>query len=262
MNVAMYEYIHCFSYFCMLNANLIDIKTRMEITMYDNLLLLPLFQGLSKNDMTTIIEKVKLHFHTFQEGEMFIQQGAPCNQLCFLLSGEMKVQTKVQRHAYSLSEVVKEPSIIEPHSVFGMQTNYTASYLAHTPVSVLTIDKSFIFRELCNYEIFQINYLNILSNRNQLAYQKLWNAHIGTLSEKFVNFIALRSQVPEGEKTLQITMEDLANLINETRINLSRLLNDLQNKGLVQLKRKEIFIPRFEKLVAHLNESTPNDIEP
>ena len=31
-------------------------------------------------------------------------------------------------------------------------------------------------------------------------------------------------------------------LINETRINVSKLLNDLQNKGLLQLKRKEIFI--------------------
>ena len=34
----------------------------MEITMYDTLLQLPLFQGLCKNDFTNIIGKVKLHF--------------------------------------------------------------------------------------------------------------------------------------------------------------------------------------------------------
>ena len=223
--------------------------------MYDNLLLLPLFQGLSKNDLTTIIEKVKLHFHTFHEGEVFLQQGATCHQLCFLLNGEIKVQTKDATHGFSLSEVLKEPCIIEPHSVFGMQTRYTATYTAHSTISVLTIDKSFIFSELNKHEIFRLNFLNILSNRNQVAYQKLWNTHIGSISEKFMNFIALRSQIQEGEKTLQITMEDLANLIGETRINLSRLLNDLQEMGLVQLKRKAIFIPRFEQLVAHLNES-------
>lgn len=251
----MYDYIHCFIYLCMLNANLTNIKTAMEITMYDNLLLLPLFQGLSKNDLTTIIEKVKLHFHTFREGDVILKQGEPCQQLCFLLNGEMTVQTKDPNHGFSLSEVLKDPSIIEPQSVFGMQNRYTATYMAHTAVSILTIDKSFIFSELNKHEIFRLNYLNILSNRSQVAYQKLWNTHIGTLSEKFVNFFALRCQVQEGEKVLQITMEDLANLINETRINLSRLLNDLQEKGLVQLKRKEIMIPRFEQLVAHLNES-------
>jgi CRP-like cAMP-binding protein len=49
-------------------------------------------------------------------------------------------------------------------------------------------------------------------------------------------------------------MEDWANLIDETRINLSRLLNELQSKGLVQLKRKEFFIPDFEKLTNYLIE--------
>lgn len=223
--------------------------------MYDNLLLLPLFQGLSKNDLTTIIEKVKLHFLTFQEGEVIIQQGTPCHQLCFLLSGEVTAQTKDEAHAFSLSEMLKEPYIIEPQSLFGMHPCYTATYLANTQVHVLTIDKSFIFSELNNHEIFRLNYLNILSNRNQIAYQKLWNTHIGTIREKFVNFIALRCQFQDGEKVLYTTMDDLSKLINETRINLSRLLNDLQDKELVQLKRKAIFIPRFEKLIEHLNES-------
>ena len=233
----------------------------METTMYDNLLLLPLFQGLSKNDMTTIIEKVKLDFQTYPKGETIIRQGNPCEKLCFLLNGELRVQTKDAKHAYALTEIIKEPMVIEPQSLFGMQTHYTASYQAHTQVSVLMIDKAFIFSELNNYEIFRINYLNILSNRSQVAYQKLWNTHIGTINEKFVNFIALRCQIQGGEKILQTTMEDLAFLINETRINLSRLLNDLQDKGLVQLKRKEILIPRFEKLVAHLDESNLNDME-
>ena len=34
-------------------------------------------------------------------------------------------------------------------------------------------------------------------------------------------------------------MEDLASLIDETRINVSKVLNDLQEQGLVQLSRKE-----------------------
>ena len=129
-----------------------------------------------------------------------------------------------------------------------MNTCYTASYRAQTAVHVLTIDKSYLFTELNKYEIFWLNLLNILSNRCQRTYEKIWNNHIGDLNEKFVNFIALRSQTQRGEKTLQVTMEDLAGLINETRINLSRLLNELQDKNLVQLKRKEIHIPSFEEL--------------
>ena len=221
--------------------------------MYDNLLLLPLFQGLSKNDFTTILEKVRFHFLTYQEGETFIRQGETCQQLCFLLNGKAVARTTVEEPTYTLSETIDAPTIIEPQSLFGMQPKYTATYQAQTQVKVLTIDKSYIFSELNKHEIFQLNFLNILSNRAQTANQKLWNAYVGSLNEKVIQFIALRSQNPiGGEKMLKITMEDWANLIDETRINLSRLLNELQDKGLIQLKRREFFIPDFEKLTNYL----------
>lgn len=224
----------------------------MEITMYDNLLLLPLFQGLSKNEFTSILEKVRFHFLTYEKGEIFIRQGEDCHQLCFLLNGTAVVRNMDKEHAYTLSETIDTPTLIEPQSLFGMQTKYTATYQAQTQVKVLIIEKKYILSELNKYEIFQLNFLNLLSNRVQIAQQKIWNTHVGTLNEKVVNFIAIRSQIPGGEKTLQITMEDWARLIDETRINLSRLLNELQGKGLVQLKRKEFIIPDFEKLSNYL----------
>lgn len=66
-----------------------------------------------------------------------------------------------------------------------MQTNYTATYKARTDINIVTIDKLFVLNELNNYEIFRLNYLNILSNRAQVAYEKLWNSHIGNTEEKY-----------------------------------------------------------------------------
>jgi len=220
--------------------------------MYDNLLQLPLFQGLSKDDFTTIIEKVKFHFMSFKKGETIIRQGDACKQIVFLLNGEIVAQTMNEKHNYLLSEKLDCPHIIEPYSLFGMQTRYTATYQANAPVQILAIDKAYIFSELNNHEIFRINYLNLLSNRCQCLQQKLWENHIGTLKEKFICFLHNRCQRADGEKTLLITMEDLANIIDETRINVSRMLNEFQEKELIQLKRKEILIPDLKKLGAHV----------
>lgn len=220
----------------------------MEFTMYDTLLQLPLFQGLCKSDFTTIIERVKFHFCAFPAGETIFKQGENCRQLSFLLNGEMLAQTTDDQNVYQLSEVFSAPYIIEPYSVFGMDTRYTATYKAHTDVKILTIDKSYILTELIHYEIFRINYLNILSNRCQNGRQKLWNTPIASLEEKMIHFVLARCQRPEGEKILQIKMEDWSNLINETRINVSKMLNEWQSQGLLKLKRREIFIPAMEKL--------------
>lgn len=224
----------------------------METTMYDTLLQLPLFQGLCKDDFTTIIEKVKFHFQHYKKNETIIKQGEACNHLTFLLNGEVASITTDSLQGYTLTETLQGPYIIEPFSLFGMNTNYVATYQSHTDVQILTIEKSFVYAELNNYEIFRLNYLNILSSRIQSAHQKSWNYYIGTLAENFVRFLQTRCHNPEGRKTLYITMEDLARLIHEPRINVSKMLNELHKQELIQLKRKEIVIPAFEKLTESL----------
>lgn len=241
-----------FFYLCMLNHNLTNFKIEMETTMYDNLLQLPLFQGLCKDDFTIILERVKFHFQSFQEGQHIAHQGKACKQLLFLLNGEVTIKTKDEEYGYTLVESLKSPLIIEPDSLFGMSPYYKSNYQAKTNVKTLSINKAYIYSELNNYEIFRINYLNLLSNQCQSAHKKLWNTHVRSLEEKFVNFLMKRCQKPSGEKKLHITMEDLGKLIDETRINVSRLLNEMQEKGLVQLKRKEIYIPELEKLSQEL----------
>lgn len=221
----------------------------MEFTMYDTLLQLPLFQGLCKNDFTNILGKVKLHFRKYETEEIIVEQGEPCTQLIFLLNGEIISQSTDEKRSYSLQEIFNSPFVIEPYSLFGMNTTYTATYKARTNAHLVSIDKSFVLSELNNYEIFRLNYLNMLSNRAQVAYDKLWNSHIGGTKEKIINFLLLRSMKPEGEKLLKIKMEVLANLIDETRINVSKELNEMQEKGLMQLSRKEIFIPALEKII-------------
>lgn len=232
----------------------------MEFTMYDNLLQLPFFQGLCKDDITHIIERVKLNFLAYGDGEIFARQGEPCHQLAFLLKGEIIAETNDEEQRYTLTETFGQPYTIEPYSLFGMQTCYTATYRAKQEAKLVCIDKKFILSQLANYEIFRINYFNILSNRCQQQHRKLWNTHVRSLEEKLANFLTKRCLKPDGEKTLRITMEDLSKLIDETRINVSRILNDMQKKELLQLRRSEIYIPALEKLTAELLQ--PNKEQP
>ena len=220
--------------------------------MYDNLLQLPLFQGLCKDDFTTHIEKVKLHFITCKEGETIAAQDEICNRLLCILDGEVTVKRTDKEHHYSLTEQLDAPHIIELYSMFGMYPTFKATYKAKTEVKLLSINKPYIYNELHKYEIVRINYLNLLSNTCQSAHRKLWNSHHGTMEAKIAHFLTNRCLKPQGEKVLHITMEDLGNLIDETRMNVSRLLNELQQNELLQLRRKEIYIPSLEKLTAHL----------
>ena len=197
--------------------------------------------------------KVKIHFNKYEPGSCLVRQDTPCNQLIFVLDGEVQIESNDKTHKYTLWENFKSPNVIEPYSLFGMRPYFTASYTAVTEVNTLNIDKSYILNELCRYEVFNLNYMNMLSNRSQVIYNKLWNAHIGKTRDKIINFLLLRCMTPYGAKKLSIRMEDLARLIDDTRINVSNVLNDLQNRGLIQLGRRTFSIPELREVVQLLD---------
>ena len=221
----------------------------MNTTMYDKLLKLPLFQGLSKNDLTVILEKVKVEFRSYSPKEYIIKQNTPCTELIFLLDGRVRACVTDTTYKYSLCEEISDQLIIEPYSLFGMRPFFNASYKAETDVNTLVLKKEYILPLLCKYDIFNLNYINLLSNRAQTMQQKLWNTHIGSTLEKIVNFLALRCMLQYGTKELSITMEDLANLLDDTRINVSRALNRLQELGYISLSRKVIKINDLKDLI-------------
>ncbi|WP_417127393.1 Crp/Fnr family transcriptional regulator, partial [Phocaeicola sp.] len=200
-----------------------------------------------------ILEKVKIHFNKYEPGSCLVRQDTPCNQLIFVLGGEVQIESNDRTHKYTIWENFKSPNVIEPYSLFGMRPYFTASYTAVTEVNTLNIDKAYILNELCRYEVFNLNYMNMLSNRSQVIYNKLWNAHIGKTRDKIINFLLLRCMTPYGAKKLSIRMEDLARLIDDTRINVSNVLNDLQNRGLIQLGRRTFSIPELREVVLLLN---------
>ncbi len=230
-----------------------------ENSMYDKLLLLPLFQGLCKEDFTNILEKVKLHFQKYTSGHYIAKQDDPCNGLTFILQGQIMSESTDKTHHYTLYETLDAPHVIEPYSLFGMHQQYNASYSALGNVHTITIDKSYVVSELSKYSICQLNYVNLLCNRNQTFYRRLWNAHIGNTQNKIINFLLLRCTTISGYKKLHVRMEDLAELLDDTRINISKVLNDWKQQGLASLSRREIEIPDMNDLLAY-NQQNNNDI--
>lgn len=219
--------------------------------MYDTLLQLPLFQGLAKNDFTSILDKVKIHFLKRKAGDTVALGGEDCRELVFLLNGRLVSKTSDKDELYTFYEAINAPFLIEPYSLFGWSTKYVSTYTALTACNLVTIEKAYLLSELNNYEIIRLNYLNILSNRAQNLHDRLWTNLPESLHDRIVEFILLHSYVPGGEKRLKIKMDDLAKLLSSTRIRVSKALNEMQDKHWLTLHRGEIRIPDISLLKEH-----------
>ena len=219
-------------------------------TMFDTLLQLPLFQGLAHEDFTSILDKVKLHFTKHKPGETIATAGDSCDRLIFILKGTVSATTPADQHSFQFTEQFTAPCLLEPYSMFGMYTTFAATYTAIEETHTIGIGKRFVMNELFKYEIFRLNYLNIICNRAQTLQRRLRAPYVGDVKERIIRFIANLAERPTGEKSVKIKMEELAHICNETRINVSKTLNSLQNQGLLELHRGEIVVPRLELLTA------------
>ena len=218
-------------------------------TMFDTLLQLPLFQGLAQEDFTNILGKVKLSFTKHKAGEVIVKAGDTCSQLIFVLKGEISSCTSSANTSYSSTEYFQAPYVIEPQSLFGMSTSYVSAYTAQTETHTVSISKAFVMSELFKYDIFRLNYMNIISNRTQMLHNRLWAVFSNSPESRIIHFILSHTERLSGEKILKIKMEDLAQIINETRTGVSKALNTMQTKGLVELHRGEIILPNVENLI-------------
>ena len=61
----------------------------MEPTMYDMLMRMPLFQGMSRSELFEVIEQAIFHFRKVGDGRVVAEQGEQCHQLTFLMAGEL-----------------------------------------------------------------------------------------------------------------------------------------------------------------------------
>ena len=180
--------------------------------MYNTLLQLPLFQGMSHTELSEVVEKVKLHFLKIGAKKKRFSQGESCNKLVFLLSGELTSETQAPCGTFSLVETFDKPQIIEPHSLFGKRPSYKATYTAKDEVSLLTIDKQYIYGVLDKYEVFRMNLLNLLSNKAEQFHEHIWSISPQPLEGRIARFVRGICASPNGQKILRIRMEDFATL--------------------------------------------------
>lgn len=223
----------------------------MEQSMYERMLELPLFQGLGSNDLTRIVESVRVDFVRYAAGTIVVEDDSPCSRLLFLMEGRLRQETFAINRTFSLAEQVTAPAILQPEVLYGLHPHYTHRYSALTDVCLLAIAKQALNHTLMQYEVVRLNIMNQLSTQVYRMRRQLWQPQTGNTAQRIVRFIMKLASSPAGEKIVYIKMEDMAQHLNETRRNISRALNRMQTEGLVILRRQVIVIPAVEKLLAH-----------
>ena len=217
---------------------------------YSLLARLPLLGGISSTDLLGWEETLRLSIDEFAASRVpLIRQGDRLQGLLWLAEGELNREHQSPDGRYATRSVVKAPAVIEPDRIFGLTPSYRFSYSTRTDVRMLCIRKSDVVRHLLKNEVFRLNLLSLLSALSQKQDVKLRPQQFGDAEDKFVHF--LQSLFPadaSGEVEISIKMTDLARYLGETRLTISRLLNEWSARGDIRLGRGHFVVPDIGNL--------------
>ena len=215
---------------------------------YDQLLRFQLFQGLSRAELLQLAGQTKFGFSKMGPGQTVLREGDACRQLYFLVSGQLQLTTRSDDRVYSITEEVCAPWLLQPEALFGATTRHTCEAVTLTDVQFITLSKGEVLRLLSDFLIIRLNLFNILSTLAQRREHRSWRQAPQTLRERIVRFLLDHCTYPAGHKTVRILMDRLAREVNDSRLDVSRVLNEMQREQLLVLHRGRIEIPSLERL--------------
>lgn len=125
-------------------------------SMYENLMTLPLFKGISYSRLSEIVGNTRLAFLKYLPGEQMLNAGEPCTHIKFIISGRARLTIRNENDRVRVGQTLTAPAVISPDFLFGRNTLYPATATAIDTVSIMQIDKKDFIPLLQRDEIFQL----------------------------------------------------------------------------------------------------------
>ena len=214
----------------------------------DTLLEFPLFQGMGHEELSMLISRTKLEFIKLQKESETVRKDSHDNKLLLLINGKLRAITYSTDKAYSLTESIPSPYIIEPERLFGLHQKSTSIFTAETEANIIAIDKTEVARLCDTFVAFRLNIINLLATEVQRRVDELWQAPPADLRGRIVRFIKSRCLINHGHKILNILMERLAAEVNDSRLDVSHVLRAMREDGMIETGRGRIVVAEIEKL--------------
>lgn len=201
--------------------------------MFEILMGLPLFKGVSHERMAKTVGSSKFHFLKYLPGETIYRAGDPCVDLTFVISGSVRVKIVNPDDRFAVSQTINAPDVIAPEFLFGKITRYPGTVTAIDTTGLLRISKNDYMQILNSDTVFLLNYLNLLSMNAQKAVEGIIAVSTGELPERIAFWISALSQARSTDVCLECRSRDLTSLFGVARTSLKAALDRMKDEGLI-----------------------------
>ena len=221
--------------------------------MYQQLMQLPLFQGVSTDVITALVEKLPFHFLKFRNGEQIFAAGDQCSHIRFIVSGRVRVETPCDHLRVSLLQTLETPHVLAAEYLFGRETTYPYSAFADGPCGILQLRKSDYIKMLAFDKVFLFNILNYLSSGSQRNTASILAIKDGSVVERLAMIVDALTVTGATDVAVRFKQKDLCVLLGTQRTTLIASLDKLADEDIVDYTSKELRVLDLSRLAEFIH---------
>ena len=217
--------------------------------MYQQLMQLPLFQGVSTEKITALVEKLPFHFLKFRNGEQVFAAGDPCTHIKFIVSGQVRLETPFPKLRITMHQTVSNPHVLAAEYLFGRDTAYPYTAISDGSCGILQLRKSDYIKMITSDKVFLFNILNYLSSGSQRSLLMPLTVKDGSVAERLAMIVDNLSISGATNIGFRYKQKDLCTLLGTQRTTLVSMLDRLSDQGIVEYDSNELKILDLQGLI-------------
>lgn len=225
---------------------------------FELLMSIPFFSGVSRVDLAEIIEKTKFSFFKYQDGEKIVFRDEPCRTIKFLISGKVRSECINEAHNIAIIEEYDSPIVIAPNFIFGSHTAYPVDIYSVGVSGVMSIDKATLLGIMMTNEICLMNMLNMTSSKSQKVYESFETFASQDVSKKLASWILTHTEKKAKNIKIYCRPKDLYTYFGVQRSSFLATLNDMKNREIIDYDLRHIHILDRNSLMEYSNAGTNN----
>lgn len=209
---------------------------------------LPLFHGVSPQQLSALIEKMPFHFLKFGDGERIITEGDTCTHVRFVVSGKVRVSMQFTHLKVIVEQTLEAPNVLGPDYLFGLDTTYPFNVTAEGECGIMQLRKADYVNIVQADKVFLFNILNYLSRNSQRFTAGLLAMKQGSVTERLALIVSILTTQLSSDITISFLQKDLCTLLGTQRTTLIHALDILKDEGIIDYTTTQISILNLSAL--------------
>ncbi|MDX2444244.1 MAG: Crp/Fnr family transcriptional regulator [Bacteroidales bacterium] len=208
-----------------------------------------IFNGISADEIPVLLSQGNYTLKRYQKNDIIALAGQPCNHLIIIISGSLRAEMVDFSGKTLKVEDITAPRAIASGFLFGKNNSFPVNVLVNEDAQILSIPKDSVLDHLKSNEIFQVNFLNNISNFIHFLTERIYFLSFKTIREKIAQYLLNLSSSEKSFVVLPKSLTNLSEYFGVERPSLHRVLNELEKDGIILADRRKIQIIDRNRLI-------------